>query len=551
MRAFGIASTVVAAAALFASTVTADVDPIVIKGSKFFYKTNGTEFFIRGVAYQQDVTGNASSTSNDYTDPLTDPAGCKRDIPYLQQLQTNTIRVYAINPDQDHSECMQMLQDAGIYLIADLSQPDLSINRNSPTWNDELYARYTSVVDVLANYTNTLGFFAGNEVSNQANNTDASAFVKAAVRDMKSYIKQKQYRTIGVGYATNDDASIRVDLADYFNCGPSEDSIDFWGYNIYSWCGESSYTQSGYNVRTEQFSNYSVPAFFAEYGCNSVHPRPFTEVGALFGSQMTPVWSGGIVYMYFQEANDYGLVSVSGSSVSPLPDFTSLSSQLAKVTPTGVNSASYTPTNTQPQACPATGTAWQAATALPPTPNQELCSCMMNSLSCIAKPSTNESDVGDKFGVVCGLQKDVCAGITANGTLGTYGAYSMCNATEQLSFVYNQYYLGQKSNPSACAFDGAAVTQSPSSANGNCKALLSQAGTAGTGTVTSAPTGTGAGAASGSGTGSSGTTGSSTSTATKKSAANSVTVPGFDFGMLQLGAYLVGAALTGAGMIIL
>jgi hypothetical protein len=166
--------------------------------------------------------------------------------------------------------------------------------------------------------TFVLGFFAGNEVSNNNTNTDASAFVKAAVRDMKAYIKQRKYRTIGVGYATNDDAQIRLNLADYFNCGPTEDSIDFWGYNIYSWCGNSSYQESGYADRTAEFANYSVPVFFAEYGCNTVRPREFTEVAALYGDQMTPVWSGGIVYMYFQEANDYGSCSIDALPIHSL-----------------------------------------------------------------------------------------------------------------------------------------------------------------------------------------------------------------------------------------
>lgn len=203
---------------------------------------------------------------------------------------------------------MKALADAGIYVVADLSEPSKSINRDSPAWNVDLYKRYTSVIDSLAKYDNTLGFFAGNEVSNNVTNTDASAFVKAAVRDSKAYIKSKGYREIGVGYATNDDAEIRMNLAHYFNCGDeTKDNIDFWGYNVYSWCGDSSFTKSGWDILVKNFTDYSVPMFFAEYGCNKVQPRQFTEVKTLFGDDMTGVVSGGIVYMYFQEDNDYGM----------------------------------------------------------------------------------------------------------------------------------------------------------------------------------------------------------------------------------------------------
>lgn len=219
---------------------------------------------MKGVAYQASPT-NSTGT---FVDPLADENGCKRDIPLLQELGTNTIRVYAINTTSDHSACMKLLNDAGIYVVSDLSEPTLSINRNSPEWDDKLYARYTAVVDALAPYSNVLGFFAGNEVSNDVNNTNASPFVKAAIRDMKKYIKDKNYRTIPVGYATNDDQKIRSGLADYFDCGTSAESADFWGYNIYSWCGDSSYTLSGYDQRTKEFENYNIPAFFAEYGCN-------------------------------------------------------------------------------------------------------------------------------------------------------------------------------------------------------------------------------------------------------------------------------------------
>jgi hypothetical protein len=241
-----------------------------------------------------------------FIDPLADEASCARDLPYLLELNTNVVRVYAVDPNADHSGCMNLFGNAGIYVLADLSSPDQSINRDSPSWDTGLYTYYTTVVDSLANYTNTLGFFAGNEVANSANTTGSSAFVKAAVRDMKSYISSKGYRSIPVGYSAADVVSIRVQLADYLNCGAQSDAIDFFGDNVYEWCGDSSYTESGYDDITAEFSNYSVPYFFSEYGCNTVQPRTFTNVPVMYGPKMDGFLTGGVVYEYFQGANNFG-----------------------------------------------------------------------------------------------------------------------------------------------------------------------------------------------------------------------------------------------------
>jgi len=523
--------------ALLATRALAALDPIVIKGSKFFFKSNGTQFFIKGVAYQAGISSNGSTTSNGkYTDPLADTATCTRDIPYLVRLGANTIRTYAIDPTQDHTTCMNLLADAGIYVVSDLGEPSTSINRADPQWNTDLYKRYTSVIDTLAPFTNTIGFFAGNEVSNNVTYTGASAFVKAAVRDSKAYIASKGYRAIGVGYAADDDATVRENIAAYFNCGNAADQIDFWGYNIYEWCGDSSYTTSGYDQRVAEFSKYSVPTFFAEYGCNTpggAAGRKFTEVKALYGSDMTPVFSGGIVYEYFQEENDYGLVSIdSSNAVSTLADFAAFSTQIHAATPTGVNAASYSPTNTAVSECPSVNTEWLAASdPLPPSPNSTVCACKVSSLSCVASSTLSDKEIGTLFGQVCGYDSGkACDSISRDAKNGKYGAYSMCDSTQQLAIAFDAYYQSQNKASTACNFGGGASVVS-AKADSSCSAVLKSAGAAASG-------------------GGSGAGGAATSTKNPNGAGGLSPVDA-TLGKVWMVGFAVLAGLSGVGMIVL
>jgi len=464
--------------AMAAGAMAKDLPAITMKGQKFFYE-NGTQFFMKGIAYQQDTAAaGGETTTGKYLDPLADAKRCKQDVPLLEEMGTNIIRTYAIDPEKDHSTCMKLLSDAGIYVISDLSEPKLSINRDDPKWNTEIYQRYTDVIDELAKYSNVVGFFAGNEVSNAKNNTEASAYVKAAVRDSKKYIKSKGYKNLGVGYAANDDKDIREEIADYFNCGSSDESIDFWGYNIYSWCGKSDMQKSGYDQQIKFFEDYSVPIFFAEYGCNNqpngAEDRTFTDTRALYNDEMTKVFSGGIVYMYFQEANDYGLVELSKSGE---PELMKNAKFLAKehkaADPKGVDMDDYSP-SLKAASCPKLSSTWRAGSNLPPTPDQDLCDCMVSDASCGVASGTSEKSYGDIFDFICSEKPALCKGIGGNATTGVYGAYHGCNDKAKVTYVLNEYYKDQDQASDACDFKGKAEVLS-GSAKGSCKSSLEKA----------------------------------------------------------------------------
>ncbi|KAK6199505.1 Glucanosyltransferase-domain-containing protein [Scheffersomyces amazonensis] len=447
------------AASSQASTSTSTPEVEVV-GNKFYFSNNGSQFLIRGIAYQQNTANDSTSS---FQDPLADQASCQRDVKYFQALNTNVLRVYAVNSSLNHDACMKIFADAGIYIIADLSEPDISINRDSPEWNLDLYQRYTSVVDMFSNYTNVLGFFAGNEVTNNVSNTDASAFVKAAVRDMKKYISDQNYRKIPVGYSSNDDEETRVAIADYFSCGDLSEKADFFGINMYEWCGNSSFQASGYEERTEEYKNLTIPIFFSEYGCNADLPRRFTEIGTIFSSEMTDVWSGGIVYMYFQEANNYGLVSVDGTSVSTMADYQYYSSEINNISPTYAQSASASAEATQTLVCPVEAPTWMASENLPPTPDEDYCNCVAQSLKCVVADDVDSSKYGDLYGTVCAYVD--CSDISANGTSGYYGKYSYCSDKDKLSYVLNAYYEKENENSSACNFSGSASINSSASSS--------------------------------------------------------------------------------------
>ena len=135
--------------------------------------------------------------------------------------------------------------------------------------------------------------------------------------------------------------------------GDNSDS-DFFGLNSYSWCGGSAtFESAGYNTLVDMFKSTSVPVFFSEYGCNEVMPRVFDEVAALYGDQMRSL-SGGLVFEYSQEPNNFGLTEInSDGTVKLLADYDNLQKQYAKLDMAKIQSADPTQTNVARPKCDA------------------------------------------------------------------------------------------------------------------------------------------------------------------------------------------------------
>jgi hypothetical protein len=152
-------------------------------------------------------------------------------------------------------------------------------------------------VGAFRDYTNVLGFFAGTEVADATNNTASMAYIKAAVRDVKACIKKKNYRATPVGYAMNEDGAIMTTLTNYLQCGDAASAADCQGLNmLFAECGPNTLSVSGCSAKIKEFISFTRPVFLSEYGCNVQSPRNFSEVSAIYGSAMTGVFSGCIVY---------------------------------------------------------------------------------------------------------------------------------------------------------------------------------------------------------------------------------------------------------------
>jgi len=303
------------------------VNPVEIKGYKFFDSVTGESLLIKGVDYYPRP--NFGRLNDNSVDFYTHEYRKKwhHDIKEFKKLGINAIRVYSVDPDNDHSEFMCALNEAGIYALVGLAAAgdfESITNKETPgCYSRALKARGERVINEFARYENTLGFSAGNEVNHfvplgkrpQWN----APCLKKFVRDMRAYIFScESIRNVPVGVVMAD--SDRDKNAAYYNCLTNKmdwlESAEWYGLNTYVYCDGAVKTYKeavGFRSLVDSFKRYkySIPVLLTEFGCLS---QTFPTIDGYAGirnfnqakfmgseKEVQEVFAGGFVFEYSTE----------------------------------------------------------------------------------------------------------------------------------------------------------------------------------------------------------------------------------------------------------
>ncbi|MGM9454664.1 hypothetical protein ACTAZI_15150 [Legionella bozemanae] len=306
-------------------------------------------FMAKGVCYQPEE--NVDPLSDDKIDTITQTL-----IPALKTIGVNIIRVYQVCPGGNcasHDQVMKALQDNNIQVFVELADykngTQCTVDRSTGNYPQTLYDCFTKKIDAFSKYRNVFGFSVGNEVWMMPHKIDdnylmPSATMKALIRDMKAYIKKKNYNK-PVGVALRDVPDVTIPLAYYYAChlqNEKEDtSADFIGYNVYRW-GQG--TEPGNYPRLlnpyakyrpvlsisdggdgdgdkmmNGFKDINVPIILTEFGRPDT-PRLFAQVDWMFQEGANLI-NGGMVFRLVQKKGEdqFGLYE-DNSLQTPTPN---------------------------------------------------------------------------------------------------------------------------------------------------------------------------------------------------------------------------------------
>lgn len=317
---------------------------IYTKGNWFW---KGEErFLIKGISYIPCKHGGTPYGIDSRIDPFDGARidDLRGDIEVFKELGLNTIQISALGSDKSYGEAMQLLADAGIYVLVTLLeefQPkdggtfgSSTIRNNTDTasfYTVDLLKTALRIVDEMIKYPNLLGFVVGADIIVTNATTRWSEVYRAAVRDVKAYLRHGGKRCAPVGVSVNDVAMFKRSMLEYITAGDRTERADFFAMDCWGWAYKSSFQISGWKSMVEAYGKYPVPMYLSAFGPHVGKQRLWEEIGCLFSPDMTGVFSGGCLYTYFEYGIRYGIVKPTASGVDRKEEFARLKNQFDAV----------------------------------------------------------------------------------------------------------------------------------------------------------------------------------------------------------------------------
>jgi len=354
-------------------TMVKSTNPVVTRGNFLYDSVTGKRFFAKGVAYNPRnekyahnygpsvtpsylekhpkwkdtcVPGNPVGGTWSYTEDVQaneHEETWSRDLEAIANLGANTVRMYNVDPQKDHSKFMKKAEELGLYAIIPLNGKDYGFLPAFPS--PDCYTRELpgygsvgvhalefakSIVKEFSQYPNTLLFTVANELAqNDKNGFAAFPCVKALTRDIHQYQKScnSTMRRVPLIYSDVDmGPPERSEIAQYLTCSleSEDDAVDAYGLNVYSWCDEAypgdgkadNFKYSPYYEIKKGFDHFPVPLLFTEFGCNLgafstkcpyKDGRTWPDFKHMVGEDMGEILSGAIAFQFSMDREEYGL----------------------------------------------------------------------------------------------------------------------------------------------------------------------------------------------------------------------------------------------------
>lgn len=228
----------------------------------------------------------------------TAPTDWRRDASLLQTLGVNSVFIGEIDMSQDHTDFMDIFRTFGIYVLVWMPVDTplrIIAGFENAEWNDDVYAYQTAIIERFAVSSNFLGFVVDDVGIYNGAIEEQLPFVKAAVRDLKRYMRNRNFRNIPVGVRGDNGTMKGLSRADYFQCGNTavNETVDFWITRDDGRCdpGASDDPQHFSTIISAQMSLH-IPLFYQYESCRQGN---YSFVDTIYNSNMAALWSGGFI----------------------------------------------------------------------------------------------------------------------------------------------------------------------------------------------------------------------------------------------------------------